>query len=153
MKTTRRSAFTLVEVLIVVVIMAILAAAIIPQFSDSSNDAKLGTAEFNCHTIKSQLEMYKSQHDGSLPGSLLDLTKKTDVYGNVGTTPGTHIYGPYISELPKNPWNDKNTVVESDSQTAPSGFSTTDGWYFNTAEGNLWQAGKEAGGGDKLIGS
>ena len=40
MKTTeRRSAFTLIEVLIVVVIMAILAATIIPQFTDSTKDA------------------------------------------------------------------------------------------------------------------
>ena len=35
-----RSAFTLIEVLIVVIIMAVLAATIIPQFSSSTNDAK-----------------------------------------------------------------------------------------------------------------
>mgnify|MGYP002626473716 CR=1 FL=1 len=40
----RHSGFTLVEVLIVVVIMAVLAATIIPQFSDSSKDAKVSSA-------------------------------------------------------------------------------------------------------------
>ena len=48
MKTTQdRSAFTLIEVLIVVVIMAILAATIIPQFTDSTKDAKTSTAKMN----------------------------------------------------------------------------------------------------------
>ena len=35
-----RSAFTLIEVLIVVIIMALLAATIIPQFASSTSDAK-----------------------------------------------------------------------------------------------------------------
>ena len=40
MSKAKKQGFTLVEVLIVVVIMAILAATIIPQFSDSTKDAK-----------------------------------------------------------------------------------------------------------------
>ena len=51
MKNSPRSAFTLIEVLIVVVIMAILAAAIVPQFTDSTKDAKSSTAKFNLHTV------------------------------------------------------------------------------------------------------
>ena len=50
----RRGAFTLIEVLIVVVIMAILAATIIPQFTDSTKDAKSSTVQFNLHTLRSQ---------------------------------------------------------------------------------------------------
>ena len=46
----KNSGFTLVEVLIVVVILAILAAAIIPQFADSTTDAKTSTALFNLNT-------------------------------------------------------------------------------------------------------
>ena len=44
MKTQKQNAFTLIEILIVVVIMAVLAAAIIPQFTDSTDDAKESTA-------------------------------------------------------------------------------------------------------------
>jgi len=65
-----RSAFTLIEVLIVVVIMALLAATIIPQFSSSTTDAKKSSLNFNLHTMRSQIEMYKVHHN-STPPSLL----------------------------------------------------------------------------------
>ena len=58
----RRNAFTLIEVLIVVIIMAVLAATIIPQFSSSTNDAKNSSVVFNLQTIRSQIEMYKTHH-------------------------------------------------------------------------------------------
>jgi general secretion pathway protein G len=41
--------FTLIEVLIVVVIMAILAGTIIPQFAASTDDAKASALKFNLH--------------------------------------------------------------------------------------------------------
>ena len=46
-RDSRRKAFTLIEVLIVVVIMAILAATIIPQFSSSTQDAMESALKFN----------------------------------------------------------------------------------------------------------
>ena len=144
MKKKRQSGFTLVEVLIVVVIMAILAAAIIPQFSDSSNDAKLGTADFNWHTLKSQIELFKSQHDGALPTTLADLTKKTDSNGVVeGGAGGPFIYGPYVSELPENPWNNAQDEVAS---AAPSTTThVSNGWVYDVASGKIWYIGKVGG--------
>ena len=52
----------LIEVLIVVIIMAVLAATIIPQFASSTKDAKASNLKFNLQTVRSQLEMYKEQH-------------------------------------------------------------------------------------------
>jgi prepilin-type N-terminal cleavage/methylation domain-containing protein len=40
---TKRSGFTLVEILIVVVILGILAAIVIPQFTEASTEAKLSS--------------------------------------------------------------------------------------------------------------
>src|SRR3569833_2823375 len=80
-----QSGFTLVEVLIVVVIMAILAATIIPQFSNSTNDAKVSTCKFNVNTIRAQIELYKSQHNGALPSlTLAELTGSTNSTGTIG---------------------------------------------------------------------
>src|SRR5437660_6684515 len=97
MKTTeRRSAFTLIEVLIVVVIMAILAATIIPQFTDSTKDAKLSTVRFNVHTLRSQIELYRTHHIGIAPsGTLAELLASTDASGTTGS--GANFpYGPYL---------------------------------------------------------
>ena len=57
--------FTLVEVLIVVLIMAVLAATVIPQFQTSTAEAEAATAEFNLQTMRSQISLFKSQHGGS----------------------------------------------------------------------------------------
>jgi prepilin-type N-terminal cleavage/methylation domain-containing protein len=134
----KRGGFTLVEVLIVVVIMAILAATIIPQFSDSTKDAKVNTSKFNLHTIRSQIELYKSQHDGKVPAALDDLTKKTNAAGTVGTT-AAFPYGPYLNEIPANPFTNYNTVTAAASNppTAASG-SATAGWLYHAATGGVW---------------
>lgn len=139
MSTSRnRAGFTLVEVLIVVVIMAILAATIIPQFSDSTKDAKTNTSKFNLHTIRSQIELFKSQHDGKVPTNLTDLTKKTNTAGTVGTTTAFP-YGPYLQEIPDNPFtgSPKVTAAASNPPTAASGAADA-GWLYHAATGGVW---------------
>lgn len=130
-----RRAFTLVEVLIVVVIMAILAATIVPQFSDSTNDAKVSTAQFNLHTLRAQVQLYKSQHDGVLPSAnLSELTSKTD---KTGATSATGAYGPYIHEIPANPFNDSVTVA-APAANPPTAIVDGAGWLYDAATGELW---------------
>lgn len=140
MNKKRRSGFTLVEVLIVVVIMAVLAATIIPQFSDSSKDAKVSTAVFNVTTLRSQIEMYKSQHDGRLPGDdLLELTIKTNSKGTTATSDGPLVYGPYIQKIPDNSLTNSHLVKEIAASPAVAGdVTTTDGWLYHKASGNVW---------------
>src|SRR5437868_10310215 len=110
MKTMpRRSAFTLIEVLIVVVIMAILAATIIPQFTDSTKDAKGSTVKFNLATLRSQIQLYRTQHNGLNPtATLVELTQLTDISGTAGV--GANFgYGPYLREIPTNPFTNSKT--------------------------------------------
>lgn len=139
MKTNRREAFTLVEVLIVVVIMAVLAATIIPTFSDSTKDAKLSSLKFNLNTMRSQIQIYKSQHDGKVPtGTLIELTSKTDVSGTVGTG-ATHVYGPYVQAIPVNPFTNSNAVkVITNSPAAAGDVSANGGWLYNATTGEIW---------------
>jgi prepilin-type N-terminal cleavage/methylation domain-containing protein len=139
MKTTqRRSAFTLIEVLIVVVIMAILAATIIPQFTDSTKDAKTSTAKMNLATLRSQIQLYRTQHAGLNPtAALVELTQVTDINGATGSG-ATFVYGPYLRQVPTNPFTNLNTVTTTTSDpltTAPAG---TGGWIYNVTTGNVW---------------
>jgi prepilin-type N-terminal cleavage/methylation domain-containing protein len=128
-----RSAFTLVEVLIVVVIMAVLAAAIIPQFTDSTKDAKISTAKFNVHALRGQLELYKAQHSGEYPDVLSKLAVKTNVDH---TTTGTPTLGPYVGEIPNDSVTGSAAVAATtDNPIAVTG--TTGGWIYNKATGEI----------------
>ncbi len=62
----RNSGFTLVEILIVVIILGILAAIVIPQFTNASQDARRNSLMSQLQTVRSQIELYKLQHKDAL---------------------------------------------------------------------------------------
>ena len=140
MKRSVQKGFTLVEVLIVVVIMAILAATIIPQFTDSTKDAKSSTGRFNLHTLRSQIELYRAHHNGGLPdAALVKLTQSTNSSGTVGT--GANFpYGPYMRELPDNPFTNSKAVkvITNDPAVAADVTAGNAGWLYNTTTGGIW---------------
>lgn len=140
----RRSGFTLVEILIVVVIMGILAATIIPQFSASTKDASANTAIFNLQTLRSQLELYKANHNGLLPAALSDLAFRSNAAGTTTTdfADANYPFGPYLMAIPMNTLNNTNGVAT----TANNTFTVTDtaantatrGWLYNTTSGRIF---------------
>ena len=63
MKIRRKNrGFTLVEILIVVVILGILAAIVIPQFSNASEEAAYSRIKTDLQTVRSQIQLYRVQH-------------------------------------------------------------------------------------------
>lgn len=128
--------FTLVEILIVVVILGILAAIVIPQFSGASEEANNAALMSNLQAIRSQIELYKIQHNDNLPTLTLTtaLTTETEVDGSAGDSSGNEL-GPYMRVLPVNPYNDLATVLEA--ATTPGAADNTTGWFFNTANGEF----------------
>ncbi|REJ68051.1 MAG: type II secretion system protein [Planctomycetota bacterium] len=133
-----RNAFTLIEVLIVVVIMAVLAATVVPQFTDSTADAKNNTALFNLNTLRSQIELYKAQHDGNHPTTLNLLTVATNIDQ---TTTGSPSLGPYLQAVPENTANGTNAVKVISTSPAVSGDVTADnagGWLYSSLDGRVW---------------
>jgi len=59
--------FTLVEILIVVVILGILAAIVIPQFTDASTETSSVSIQSQLAVIRSQIELYRARHAGEVP--------------------------------------------------------------------------------------
>ena len=55
-----RRGFTLVEILIVVIILGILAAIVIPQFTNASQNARESSLQSTLQTLRSQIQLYKS---------------------------------------------------------------------------------------------
>jgi general secretion pathway protein G len=136
----RHSGFTLIEVLIVVVIMAVLAATIIPQFTSSTTDAKMSALDFNAHSLRSQVELYRIDHNGAYPaitsGDLPQLTHATNVGGTQGASGDDYPFGPYIvGELPTNAFNGSRAVVAGTGAGAVAGGA---GWQYSTSTGEVW---------------
>jgi len=136
-----RSGFTLVEILIVVIILGILAAIVIPQFSDASTQARETSIKSDLWTMRSQIELYKVQHKYDLPtdGGLtfpVAMTSYTTVAGVLAAVqaPADGVYGPYLRKVPTNPFNDDDTVTEAATDTGVAGDK---GWFFNTATGAI----------------
>jgi general secretion pathway protein G len=138
--------FTLVEILIVVIILGILAAIVIPQFTEASNDARESALASDLQTMRSQVELYKIQHLDCLPGDdqatpvvdvtdadfVADLTVQTDQDGTAGTT-----FGPYLQTFPSNPFVSgatTNTITSGAGASPGNGLS---GWWLNTTTGKV----------------
>jgi len=54
----------------VVIILAVLAAVVVPQFSSSTTDAQMSALQQDLATVRSALELYKAQHNGIYPGAV-----------------------------------------------------------------------------------
>ena len=133
------SAFTLIEVLIVVVIMAVLAATVIPQFSASTTDAKESSLKFNMHTLRSQIELYKIHH-GEYPKltgtSLPQLLTTTDAAGDEDASGA---FGPYLDgDIPANPFDNKNTVYDAGTDSPEEATDDAEGWQYDEDTGGIW---------------
>src|SRR5436853_5883252 len=104
-RVRRQTGFTLVEILIVVIILGILAAIVIPQFTNASQDARESALLSQLQTLRSQIELYKLQHKDKLPDLVTSwnpLTTKTNIDGGA-TAPLD--FGPYMQAAPTNPVN------------------------------------------------
>jgi general secretion pathway protein G len=134
--------FTLVEILIVVVILGILAAIVIPQFTEASTEAKLSSLCSDLQTTRSQIELYKVQHNDAVPipeagGATWNcMTQYTDINGTINATKTTvFCYGPYLQKVPVNQFNDKD-VIEVGTGAATTGtLGNAFGWFLNTDTG------------------
>jgi len=142
----RCCAFTLVELLIVVVILGILSTVVVPMFMDASEDAMYGVLNMNLRDIRQAMERYNIDHgkypdwQGEVHGyssnPMTQLTCKTDANGNV-TTDGQ--FGPYIKGVSTGPGYDKvvlppNPFVEKHKGPA---------WAGKVAEVNVSKSGDD----------
>lgn len=128
----KRTAFTLVEILIVVIILGILAAIVIPQFTQASNDARAAALVSDLQTVRSQIELYKVQHLDNYPDAdniVNQLTMRTNAAGETGTDAATYPYGPYLQDFPTNPF-----VASGGNEVGTGKGWTWDGTTFAPAD-------------------
>ena len=134
--------FTLVEILIVVVILGILAAIVIPQFTNASESAKASSMASTLQTLRSQLELAQVQHQGTYPDLVEDsrgwqlLTTETepDTAYTAGDDSGNEV-GPYMQQAPVNPFTPDNGT--NGTTSIGDEESTTTAWSYDSSSGEI----------------
>jgi len=97
-----QAGFTLIEIMIVVIILAILAAAVIPRLTGRTQQAKESRAKADIETLSLALDLYAIDN-GFFPSSTQGLN---DLRAKPTSPPvPTSWRGPYIKRsTPKDPW-------------------------------------------------
>jgi prepilin-type N-terminal cleavage/methylation domain-containing protein len=125
-----RQAFTLIEILIVVVILGILAAIVIPQFTDASMEAASSNLRSQLQTVRSQIELYNVQH----PATPFDATVAAP---GDATFWDPLVQGNYLQSAPLNPLTDDPAT--NDPSAVAAAAAPGGAWiWFESSAGDPW---------------
>lgn len=123
--TVRNRAFTLVEILIVVVILGILAAIVIPQFTNASQESIKAALRGQLKQIDDQVEVYRVNHAGLIP------TTDADPFGAGGGW-GVLVGQNYLKTAPFNMYAGGSVTgvgtTAADAAAAAQGSAV--GWFY-----------------------
>jgi general secretion pathway protein G len=154
--STKKSGFTLVEILIVVIILGILAAIVIPQFTNASTEARNNSMRSTVQSIRSQIELYKVQHSDLYPTTAATdaaradgdwswdrLTSRTTPAGAILATGAC---GPYMQSIPANTLRSGATTVvmhDTDAAALAATAGAGEGYVFSRETGKFWAFGAD----------
>jgi len=129
-----KSAFTLVEILIVVILLGILAAIVVPGMTDVTTVSRETNLKENLSKIRAQLEVYRNQHN-TLPtaANFADqMTQYTNADGQVnGVRTPVFRFGPYLEQMPPNPITNSRAIrAAAPGDRFPPG-DADGGWWYN----------------------
>jgi general secretion pathway protein G len=135
--SSRRCAFSLLEIVIVIVILGIISAIAIPRMSIAAARARVMSLKGDLASMNRAVELYTAEHEGLHPAQdefgVIDLDSSAlrarllDRTNSVGASGS--MFGPYLLEMPVNPFSNLATVRVDG---APAGAGTH-GWRFDTA--------------------
>src|SRR6478735_876496 len=115
-RSRRKGAFTLVEMLLVLVILAVLAAIVIPKFSGRSQQAKETAAKSQISSIEMALDAFEVD-TGFYPSGNNGLNALLDPPSNAPSWKG-----PYLKKgIPLDPWGNPY-VYNYPGRNNPSGY-------------------------------
>ena len=96
--SSRGRGFTLIELLLVMVIIAVLAAIVVPRFTSRSEDARKAAAKSDITSYETMLDAFEVDN-GRYPSSDEGLNALVTAPSNV-----SNWKGPYIKVLRNDPW-------------------------------------------------
>ncbi len=134
--------FTLVELLIVIIIIAVLAAIAIPKFANSSIRSKESALRSNLKIARDAIDIFRTD-TGVFPGTIGDLAVTTAPATGLDATGGSKAItaadwrGPYVQAAPNDPTNGGalgyvTTGATTGKVSANNSGTASDGTLYST---------------------
>ncbi len=145
-----RSAFTLVEMVIVVVIIGIISAIAVPRIDGASRRAEANALKASVANVRKAIDEYFAEHNsfpgynpanGSPNGPMFQdqLLKYSNLAGKTSDVKTSVFrFGPYLrAPFPTNPINNKNKVYVKATPTDPDPSLSSHGWIAVLSTGDF----------------
>lgn len=145
----RHRAFSLVELVLVIVIIGILAAIAVPRFTRGSTAASEAALKADLSRLRAAITCFAVEHNNTFPGPLgsdvaNQLTRYSNLAGDTADTRSTaYRFGPYLHAIPPCPVGENAgkasasaILISTDSPPTPVPASG-EGWVYNAATGEI----------------
>ena len=133
---SQHRAFTLVEILIVVVILGILAAIVIPAFNSTVGDSAATATYSELQKLRRHVGVFRARNSDSLP----------DVEAGDGSW-GQLVSADHFLAAPVNAWvggANARTIVVMPNAVPDAAYHTNYGWIYDPTDGDIFAAGFDA---------
>lgn len=121
----RNSAFTLVELVIVVLILGILAAVAAPRMFDTAGDARTNATRHSLTVVRDAIQLYRAQNN-ALPG---EAGTEADLIADLATM----LNGPF----PQCSVGNVGATVRIQTSGAALSASGTESWAYDNTTGDF----------------
>jgi prepilin-type N-terminal cleavage/methylation domain-containing protein len=125
-------AFTLVEILIVVIVLGIIAALVVPSMVNAADDAAETATYTELGKLRRAVDAYRAR-ENSLP----DVTAGNGTWGGL-------VSSEYLKSPPVNAWvGRQNGQVIVIRGTPDAAFQEIYGWIYDDTTGQIWAGGHD----------
>ena len=138
-RARRAAGFTLIELMVVLVIIGVLAALVVPNVLDRTDDARATAARTDVHNIMQALKLYKldNQRYPTPEQGLAALVQRPS------TPPVPGNWKPYLEKLPSDPWGQPyqylNPGIKGEVDVMSFGADGKSGGEGKDADIGSWQ--------------
>lgn len=121
-------------------ILLSVATAVTPRVAQAQEEKRISLLADRLQRVRSCLAVYQAEHNGQMPGLAADGQASEEAFAAALTGQDELGRGPYLKELPVNPFVDSESAdrvtVVFDPEALPGGQEGT-GWWFNAATGHF----------------